>query len=433
MKKGLSILLVLCSLMCILLTGCGNSAVNLNDYVVITDEGYDEYGTISVKLDYEKLIKDYEDKLTDKNIDSSIFGVKTPELAAAFVFEAQKPYKLSYERSENLKNGDKVEFTWETNANAIETLKGILEVNIKFDKFTYTVKDLKPLTEVDPFANVNYEHSGFSGNATILTAKTIINLEDREKLEWSFDFDKSKNGTWKNGDTIKLSLRDFNEARIASEYGIKITSASADVKLDSLRYFATENPKENFEYFSEKDMENVIAAVKDKYSKYKGNIEVEYIGSVLYYTDPIDFTAKDYDENNLFALVFHVTNGIEPDGWYTYMAPHESVYIYSEMDENGKVTKKTTIGSLMRYVSFPKVRGNYYTDYYSSSKPTGPAKYFIYDGLYYEGQQTIKECIESFTYYNVTNVTKLFSGQKVEKPYNHLVVTDSLKKYVKEY
>ena len=72
MKKGLSILLVLCAIMCMLLTGCGSSSVNLNDYVVITDEGYDGYGTISVKLDYEKLIEDHEDKLTDKNIDSSI-------------------------------------------------------------------------------------------------------------------------------------------------------------------------------------------------------------------------------------------------------------------------------------------------------------------------------------------------------------------------
>ena len=139
-----------------LLTGCGSSSVNLNDYVVITDEGYDGYGTISVKLDYEKLIEDHEDKLTDKNIDSSIFGVKTPKLAAAFVFEAQKPYELSYEESDTLKNGDKIEFTWETNENAIETLKGILEVNIKYSKFTYTVKDLEALTEFDPFENIDY-------------------------------------------------------------------------------------------------------------------------------------------------------------------------------------------------------------------------------------------------------------------------------------
>ena len=61
MKKGLSFLLVLCTLMCMLFTGCGSSSVNLNDYVVITDEGYDGYGTKSVKLDYEKLIADHED------------------------------------------------------------------------------------------------------------------------------------------------------------------------------------------------------------------------------------------------------------------------------------------------------------------------------------------------------------------------------------
>ena len=56
MKKGLSILLVLCALMCTLLTGCGGSSVNLADYVTVTDNGYDGYGEISVQLDYEKLI-----------------------------------------------------------------------------------------------------------------------------------------------------------------------------------------------------------------------------------------------------------------------------------------------------------------------------------------------------------------------------------------
>ena len=87
----------------------------------------------------------------------------------------------------------------------------------------------------------------------------------------------------------------------------------------------------------------------------------------------------------------------------------------------------------MRQIHFPKASGNYSSDYKSGSKPNGPATYFTYNNLYYEGHQTIKECIESFTYYNVTNVTKLFSGQKVEMPYNHVVATENLKQYIKEY
>ncbi len=439
MKKGLSILLVLCTLMCMLLTGCGNSSVNLNDYVVITDEGYDGYGKLSVKLDYEKLIEDHEDKLTDKNIDSSIFGVKTPKLAAAFVFEAQKPYELSYEDSDTLKNGDKVEFTWETNANAIETLKGILEVNIKYDKFTHTVKDLEALTEFDPFENIDYNCGGFSGNGTINKATATYTPESGFKLEWSLDFDKSKNGTWSNGDTISLSINNEQAKETAArEHGLKLTRTTADLKLEALRYFPTENPQEIFEYFSEEDKQNVIEAVKDKYKKYAGEIKVEYVGAMYYYTDPIDFTKTSYEANNRFVLVFHVTNGIEPDGWYTYMSPSmpsvESVYIDIDKDEDGKITRKTVWGGKsMVQTKFPTTEGSYISERKHTQTKNGPATYFTYNNLYYEGCQTIKDCIETFTYYNVTNVTKLFSGQKVEMPYNHVVATDNLKQYIKEY
>ena len=439
MKKGLSILLVLCAIMCTLLTGCGGSAVNLNDYVVITDEGYDGYGTISVKLDYEKLIEDHEDKLTDKNIDSSIFGVKTPKLAAAFVFEAQKPYELSYEESDTLKNGDKIEFTWETNENAIETLKGILEVNIKYSKFTHTVKDLEALTEVDPFDNIDYSHASFSGNGTISKATALYTTESGSKLEWSLDFDKSKNGSWSNGDTISLSISDEKADEIAAKnHGVKLTRTTADIKLEAFRYFPTQNPKEIFEYFSEEDKQNVIEAVKDKYKKYAGNIEVEYVGAMYYYTDPIDFTKTSYEKNNRFVLVFHVTNDIEPDGWYTYMSPSmpsvESVYIKIDKAEDGKITRKTVWGGKsMVQTKFPTSEGSYISERKHTQTKNGPATYFTYNNLYYEGSQTIKDCIETFTYYNVTNVTTIFKNEKVEKSFNHLVVTDSLKEYVKEY
>ena len=435
MKKRLTSLLILCALMCTLLTGCSSSTVNLNKYVVITDEGYDGYGTISVKFDYEKLIEDYEKKLTD-NIDSSIFGDKTPKLAATYVFEDQKPYELSYEASDSLKNGDKIEFTWKTNEEAIEMLKGILEVNIKFKNFTHTVKDRKAVIEVDPFNNIDYGYSSFSGNSTINKVTALYTTESGTNLEWQLDFDKSKNGSWSNGDTISLSIKDENAIENAArEHGVKFTRTAADVKIEALRYFPTQNPKEIFEYFSEEDKKNVIEAVKDKYKNYDGKIKVEYVGAMYYYTDPIDFTQSNYDENNRFVLVFHITNGIEPDGWYTYMTPSmptvDSVYIKIDKDEDGKIAKKTVWGGkYLVKTSFPTSEGSYISERKNTQTQTGPATSFAYNDVNYEGSQTIKDCIETFTYYNITNDA---TTVKNEKTFNHLVVTDSLKEYVKEY
>ena len=434
MKKGLSILLVLCTLMCMLLTGCGSSSVNLNDYVVITDEGYDGYGTISVKLDYEKLIEDHEDKLTDKNIDSSIFGVKTPKLAAAFVFEAQKPYELSYEEPDTLKNGDKIEFTWETNENAIETLKGILEVNIKYSKFTYTVKDLEALTKVDPFANMEYSTSGFSGSGCVLDhAKAVLDNGNT----WDLKVDKEKNGKLSNGDTIKFTIKDsYEDDYYASQYGLVLSRKSADITINDLKYYPIENPKEIFEHISKEDMVNVSTALKGHYDYYGslfsncniGKVEVEYVGAIYFYNDNIDPNELSYTPDSDLAFVYHVTNGIEPDGWYTYVSTGDSSYIKYIKEEDGTLSKRTTIGS--KYTErkeFSDAHADYFNESVEFLTFSKVRTDFTYNGKRYAGHQTLKECIEAFEFHSLTQ-----KGKDSDR-YNHLVATEGLKDYIEEY
>lgn len=67
MKKGLSILLVLCSLMCILLTGCGSSeTLYINDYLIVKTKGIDGYGEIEeYTLDYKAIAKKYASRGED--------------------------------------------------------------------------------------------------------------------------------------------------------------------------------------------------------------------------------------------------------------------------------------------------------------------------------------------------------------------------------
>lgn len=435
MKKGISVLLVLCTLMSVVLTGCGKPTVNLNDYVVVTEYGYDGYGEISVEVDFRKLVRDHADKLTDKNLDASVLGVKTPETAAIFILEAQVPYLLDYEDRENLKNGDKIEFSWQTGEAAVKALKKVLAVNIECEAFTYTVKNLEALREVDPFENLDITTYGFSGQGKISEIRSRINVDD-EELEFILDYDDSRNGEWANGDTITCAMDDAeDEEYLAETFGIKLSRKTADIELNALNYYPTENPREIFEYFSEEDLNNVTEAVKSKYKDYAGEIAVEYVGSMYYYMDPVDF---DESEPAKMFFVYHITNGIEPDGWYTYMTPTWpagfNVFLNVEQDENGNTVKKTVFGTQnLDQGEFPTGSGNYGTDQINRYATTsGPATYFTYEGLYYAGHQTIRECVDAIDDRYISNVTS-WLGEKIEKPYNHLVVTEGLQNVVTEY
>lgn len=67
MKRILSILLLLCAVICVTFTGCGSSAtLNLNDYFIINTKGVNGYGEIAeYTLDYEAIAKKYGNRGKD--------------------------------------------------------------------------------------------------------------------------------------------------------------------------------------------------------------------------------------------------------------------------------------------------------------------------------------------------------------------------------
>ena len=96
--------------MIFLLSACGKTTINLNDYLIVKYDGYDTIGTASWWIDQEKLFTDNAKafKLNDKH------GSGYMRLAAlSYNFSG----KLS--ETENLENGDKIEFHWRNNLAAL--------------------------------------------------------------------------------------------------------------------------------------------------------------------------------------------------------------------------------------------------------------------------------------------------------------------------
>lgn len=425
MKKGISILIIMCTFLCTLLTGCGKSTVNLNDYVEVEDSGYNGYGSVYARLDFDKILEDFKDRLTDKNLDSSIFGDKTPMLAAMFIISEQKPFRLAYESGNEFSNGDEVEFTWNTNSNAIEALKQVLNVEFKYKKFTHKVKGLKDPVEVDPFENIRYHGAyGMSGCSSLGYLESVIkNPEGDGEFTLNLKYDESKNGTFSNGDTLTLSVAEEDKEKYVRQ-GIILTRTSADVTLDVFSYYPINTPGEIFTYLSDEDKQTVIDLVKRKYQKYKGDINVEYVGAMWLYDDEIDCKSQDGRalSNNKLVLIMHATNGLKPGGWYTYMATGP-VCTEVSFDDNGEKSKLTRWDYYGRHMSenFSNISDYYETERFAYSK-TDPSLYFEYGGLYYEGHETIKECIDHYINENIG-----------KKTYDHLAASDSIKQYVTEH
>lgn len=421
MKKGISILIIMCTFLCTLLTGCGKGTVNLNDYVKVEDSGYNGYGSVYARLDFDKILEDFKDRLTDKNLDSSIFGDKTPMLAAMFIISEQKPFRLAYESGNELSNGDEVEFTWNTNSNAIEALKQVLNVEFKYKKFTHKVKGLKDPVEVDPFENIRYGTYGISGRGSLGTVKSVIkNPEGDGEFMLDLEYDDSKGSNFSNGDTVTFSVAEEDKEKYVRQ-GIILTRTSADVTLDVFSYYPINTPGEIFTYLSDEDKQTVIDLVKDKYKDYKGDINVEYVGAMWLYDDKMENERGLMLNNNKLVFIMHATNGLKPGGWYTYMATGP-VCTEVDFDKNGEKSKLTRWDYYGRHMSenFSNISDYYETERFTYK--TDPSLYFEYGGLYYEGHETIKECVDHYINENIG-----------KKTYDHLAASDSIKQYVTEH
>ena len=324
-RKFWAIALLAVVMCCGFLVGCsGKPTVNLNDYVVMDATGYDGYGTVSASLNFSKLIEDNAEYLTDKSLDTTYFGDQTAQMAAEFIFYNNKPFVLAYTAPENAKNGDKVEFTWNTSEDGIEKLSQVLEVKFKYDNFTYEFKDLKPVKEVDPFEGFTYTFDGFSPYIRCEFEGDIYFDWHQSSLSVSVD----KQFSLANGETITFSIYDkYNSfGNLARNYGIVFTRESMTVKVENQDYYPVEDIKDVFSILTEEKKQELKGQIEEYQNErgiyYNGDVTATYVGAVIAYKD--DYTP--YGPKNEMYVIYHLDNGELPGGYYSYIEVDNFMY-----------------------------------------------------------------------------------------------------------
>lgn len=401
----------------------GKQKMPVDSTVKVEFSGKDGYGIATICDEWDWMDK-IKFKRSKNNTPSEIFAYK-------MVLNNAVSYSLS--KSENLSNGDVVKVKISVDNDMLK------QYGLKAKDVTkrFKVSGLGKAKKIDPFkeGKLDYSIYGISGVGSLNeSGYCIIDLGKDETLELNMKLQvkTGENGKLANGDVIhaKITSEEKN-SYLANNYGIVLTKRETDIVINNMDYYPIENPKEIFKYLSDEDLQNVLSAVESKYVNHEGNIKAEYVGAIYYYADEVDYENRNHNKNNQLALIYHVENGIKPGGWYTYMALKDEVYIEHREAEDGTLNKVTVRGySLGKYDSFAIGLGGYNTDRKEYWNKSEIATSFDYNGLTYEGHQTLEECVNAFVFLEVTNEKNLW-GEIIENTYDHVIATEKLEKYIK--
>ena len=256
MKKIKIYMCVLITLMAsIVLMGCSSdkNTISLNDYLIITEEGYEGYGSIDVEIDFQKFSEDYLQLLDEQNLDYEVdlSNMQSFMSNCMAVPSGEKTNDDVYQRvQENtLCNGDKINYTFVAPFPLLPSEKQT-GIKLTCEDFTYKMSGLKEIVEIDPFENVLLCTYGINGEGYVNQA--IVSIPDVNgdmRTEYVYVDAGENNGSLSNGDMVHVyipiparieNLDELNEM-LAKDNGVTFTRVEADVEVCGLNEYGQTN------------------------------------------------------------------------------------------------------------------------------------------------------------------------------------------------
>lgn len=164
--------------------------INLNDYVTISYDGYDTMGTATASLDIDGLVfaivgdegGDEEKQYQAEMAVSALLGNENLE--------------GELDKTEDLKNGDTVTYTWDISDGAKKDIEDKLGYTLKYEDITTTVEGLQEAEPFDPFDRLKVIFSGIQPNGT-------VEIDDGGD-GWYSTFTADPNDGLSNGDNVTI-------------------------------------------------------------------------------------------------------------------------------------------------------------------------------------------------------------------------------------
>lgn len=251
--------------------------INLQDYTKVTFEGVDGFGTATCEIDSEKL---GDDVAAEMGIDiEELKGKDYSELIGRGDDVLRLVYAIGsvsadLDKTQNLSNGDTVTVTYRFD----EEKASEAGIVFKGDPLTKGVEGLEDVTEINPFDSLTVSFEGTSPNAYV-----SLQAVSQEEAMAAVYFEADKSDGLKLGDTITVSVKNYDEARFIEIYGtrFKTTEKTYTVEnVDSYWITTDELPEDALnimkestegyisEFFDDESRSDVVKASEPKYYGY---------------------------------------------------------------------------------------------------------------------------------------------------------------------
>lgn len=276
--------------MLFLLTGCGGGTKSFSarGAVLVTTEGYDGVGTLQIAVDAEEL--------------GRIIGAANPKITPTQLTELIKTFEVTPSADKDLSNGQEVAIRVRASSTLLEQLK----LTLAEESWSYTVADLKPLEEIDPFEYVEVDITGISPNLSVKVTPKRVN-ERIDAMRYYVNGEDVAGGRtvtgFSIGDSVELKVA-TEEANVMAK-GFRFTAKEKSYPIDDNHDKFITSPDE----LDDAAMARMTKEAKDLWLPRLDDISSDYTpGNILAHDDleyvgAVALITKD-NSRNVVDLVF---------------------------------------------------------------------------------------------------------------------------------
>lgn len=327
-KKGImfgGIALVL--LIIILRTILAPTKINLNKLLTVNYNGYDGIGTVSYSIDRTEFRKKYAKKVKLKSsakreLEKSMMGFAS-FMSDEDIAELALDYASgSFDKINNLSNGDTVKFTWNCDD---EELEKYFKCKFVYKDIEETVEGLEQVQQVNPFDFIDVSFDGTSPNGVAIIEKKDTDIP----LISNINFVVENNNKLKNGEkvTIKVANSGSSDSKLYAErYGMIPVPTTKEYDVEGLYSYI-----ESASSISDDNMQLMQNEAEDKFNAiWAQNVgEYETLNSLEYIGDYVLMGKENHNvEHNYVYLVYKYNAGMDFSNSNGSFNENRNVYWY---------------------------------------------------------------------------------------------------------
>lgn len=330
------------------LSGCGATTIDLQDYLTYEFTGVNGYGEIDYRIQ--------SDSMVDNNLDAfGISGDSDAEILSSIdtYLDVEKLYG-SWDKKENLSNGDSVVFTWDEDT--VHTIEEKYHVKLKDDAIKATVEGLQDVETYDAFQGLKVSFDGYAPSGT-------VSLDNTECGISSLEYTAKPSDHLKNGDKITVTVT--VPENCAKQYGKIPKAVSKQYTVSGLDGFVTSAAEipDDIMNAMKKQAEDTL---KSWFAQSAGENEkldsMTYVGN--YFLTEKDGAVKSFwssNDGNAIYLVYktnYVDNGKSVGGyWFCRFSDvkvlADGTYSVDTTSYRTTNTWDSTIGEDHKYPGYP--------------------------------------------------------------------------------